>query len=372
MTGGMHASTAPAPTVPRRVLEIGGYPPPRGGWTMRIEWLKRQLEADGHECVVLNIGANRLVPSPHYETVSGGLDYIRKVWRFSRRGFLAHTHVNGESPKGLLLALVAQVLSRAAGSRSVVTFHAGIDQSLFPRAKAPLLSPLFSMVFRIAQRVVCNSPAVKTRILEYGVCEEKVIPIPAFTRQYLEFTPPELPADVEALFRRYPQVVFTYTRILPAYYPEVLFDGFARVAGQRPGVGLLVLGVSEDRDAALWERVQQRIRGDGLSSRTCFVASDDHDTFLTLMTRSAIYLRTHVADGVASSVLEALSLGVPVVACENGTRPPGVITFPPESASELASRVIDALDRRQEIAGGLTRPEIRDTLAEEVALLTAL
>ena len=87
------------------------------------------------------------------------------------------------------------------------------------------------------------------------------------------------------------------------------------------------------------------------------------------MTRCRIYLRTHVADGVASSVLEALSLGIPVVACENGTRPPDVITFVPESAADLARRLRSAIERRDAIAASMSRPLIQDTLADEIAVL---
>jgi CRISPR/Cas system-associated endonuclease Cas1 len=67
------------------------------------------------------------------------------------------------------------------------------------------------------------------------------------------------------------------------------------------------------------------------------------------MQRSALYLRTPITDGVASSVLEALTLGVPVVACENGTRPQGVITYPATDAAVLAQQVEHVLDHRAEV-----------------------
>ena len=33
-----------------RILEISSYPPPRAGWGIRVEYLKKHLEAAGHEC----------------------------------------------------------------------------------------------------------------------------------------------------------------------------------------------------------------------------------------------------------------------------------------------------------------------------------
>jgi hypothetical protein len=68
-------------------------------------------------------------------------------------------------------------------------------------------------------------------------------------------------------------------------------------------------------------------------------------------------------------VLEALSLGVPVVASENGTRPAGVVTYQADSPSDLAATVIRVINDRQSIAASIPRPQVQDTLAEEMRLL---
>src|SRR5688572_20686178 len=123
----------PAAMKRQKILQISSYPPPRAGWAVRVEFLKRQLEAEGHDCVVLNIGTSRFIPSDEYETVLSGADYVRKVWRFCRRGFLPHVHVNGATLKGLVLSLVAQCISLLFGRRVILTFHAGVEQQFFPR-----------------------------------------------------------------------------------------------------------------------------------------------------------------------------------------------------------------------------------------------
>ena len=125
-----------------KVLEISSFPPPRAGWGVRVEFLKRHLESMGHTCVVLNIGTSRRIPSEHYETVLSGTDYAKKVWRFSRRGFATHAHVNGTSPKGFVLTILAEAISRLCGQRCYLTFHAGVEQVYFPRSKAPRLTPV--------------------------------------------------------------------------------------------------------------------------------------------------------------------------------------------------------------------------------------
>jgi glycosyltransferase involved in cell wall biosynthesis len=64
-----------------------------------------------------------------------------------------------------------------------------------------------------------------------------------------------------------------------------------------------------------------------------------HDDFLSLLSRCFAYLRTPACDGVSSSVLESLALGVPVVASENGRRPPGVATYVEDDAADLCDKL---------------------------------
>lgn len=353
-----------------RILEVTSYPPPRAGWGIRVEFLKKRLECEGHECVVLNIGASRRIPSPEYETVMNGVDFARKVWRYSRRGFTVHAHANGDSPTGLLLALTAELLNLAAGRRCFLTFHAGVIQRHFPRRKSGLLTPLYWLLFAIPRRIICNSDAVKACIAEYGIDPRKIAAIPAFSRQYLEFTRVPLPADLERFLRAWPTTVFTYVRMRPLFYPVTLIDGMAAVMARRRDVGLIVCGGTSHSDPGVWPAVQEAIRRHQVQNRICFVDDLDHDAFLTVLERSALYLRTPITDGVASSVLESLALGVPVVACENGTRPGGVITYPAEDHRKLADAVERVLLGREDPVAAMPHVDIPDTVTDEVRVLT--
>jgi glycosyltransferase involved in cell wall biosynthesis len=354
-----------------RILEVTSYPPPRAGWGIRVEFLKKRLEQEGHTCVVLNIGTSRRIPSTEYETVAGGGDFIRKVWRYSRRGFVVHAHANGDSPTGLMLALIAQLINLATGRRCVLTFHAGTIQRHFPREKSGWLTPAFWLVFAIPRRIICNSDAVKRCITGYGTSADKIVAIPAFSRQYLEFVRIPLPPELDAFFARYRSVVFTYVRMRPLFYPVTLIDGMADVMRQRPEVGLVMCGGTGHADEGVWPSVQDAIARHGIADRICFVDDLDHDAFLTALERAALYLRTPITDGVASSVLESLALGVPVVACENGTRPAGVLTYPAEDAGAMAAAVQRVLAHRSDVIAAMQHFEVPDTLADEIAVLTS-
>jgi glycosyltransferase involved in cell wall biosynthesis len=355
---------------PSRILEVTSYPPPRAGWGIRVEFLKKRLEREGHECVVINIGTSRNIPSTEYETVMGGADFVRKVWRYCRRGFVVHAHANGDALKGLLLALTAEVLALLAGRRCYLTFHAGVIQRFFPRHRGWAYVPLFWLLFTIPRRIICNSDAVAACIAGYGISRRKIAAIPAFSRQYLEYTPAVLPAQVEEFLARYGRVVFTYVRMRPLFYPTTLIDGMAAVMKRDPDVGLMICGMAGHADEGVQPAFEAAIARHQVGDRLCLLDDLDHDAFLTVLQRSSLYLRTPITDGVASSVLEALALGVPVVACENGTRPAGVVTYPASDAEAMSAAVEQVLARRAGSAAEATRLEVPDTLVDEIAVLT--
>jgi glycosyltransferase involved in cell wall biosynthesis len=357
-------------TAQARILEVASYPPPRSGWSVRVEFLKKGIEQAGHRCVVLNIGPSRTIPSTEYDSVLSGRDLVFKLWRYSGDGFVVHAHTNGDSLKGPLLALVAALVNLTRGRRCYLTFHAGAIQRYFPRHRAWWLVPLYWALFTIPARVICNSETVRSLIGGYGIPASKIAAIPAFSRQYLDFAPAPLPPDLEAFYARFPHVVFTYLRLRPLFYPLTMIDGMAKVMAHRPDVGLVLCGGTSHMDESLSREFEMRVAATGIAERVCRIDDLERETFLTTLRRSSMYLRTPITDGVASSVLEAMALGTPVVGSDNGTRPAGVVTYPAEDAAALAAAVEHVLAHRSEVVAAVGTSHIADTLSDEVALLT--
>jgi len=179
-----------------------------------------------------------------------------------------------------------------------------------------------------------------------------------------------MPEDLEQFYARYPEIVFSYMKMRSQFYPDTLVEGFARLAARRPGLGLVLCGVAGHMEGGVWPKVQADIARHGLTDRIAIVDDLPHEAFMTALGRSHVCLRTPTSDGVSSSVLESLALGVPVVAAENDSRPAGVVTYPAEDPEALARAVGDVLERRDEIAASLPKLEVRDTLTEEAAVLT--
>ena len=68
-----------------------------------------------------------------------------------------------------------------------------------------------------------------------------------------------------------------------------------------------------------------------------------HAATLQAIARSDLMLRTTFYDGDAISVREALYLGTPVIATDNGMRPPGVRLIPPANLAALHCAIEETL-----------------------------
>ena len=64
---------------------------------------------------------------------------------------------------------------------------------------------------------------------------------------------------------------------------------------------------------------------------------------MTAISRSDLMLRTTLFDGDAVSVREALHLGTPVIASDNGMRPAGVRLIPKSNLSALLRAIEETL-----------------------------
>jgi len=322
----------------KRILQIGNWPPPVCGWAMSLVGLRRELEARGWDCPVMNLNENRRVRSSEYIDVQSGWDYFRKVWRHVWRGYAVHVRVNGDTRKGYLLALMALGLARVAGRPALLTYCGGHRQNFFPAPKGSLRYLAFAMLFRIPDRIYCNSEPVKQALLTTGIELSKVLPIPHFSSQYLTHSLAALPNQVAEFCSRLDATFFLYFCYRKEYMLEFLAEAMRRCRAQFPRVGFLLVGTSERE----LELLRSFFKDHGLEDAVCITGSVSHDLFLTMLKRSLAYIRVPLTAGVCASVLEALALRVTVLGSDNGTRPAGVELWQPDNLESLVRLMTEA------------------------------
>jgi glycosyltransferase involved in cell wall biosynthesis len=321
-----------------KVLQIGNYPPPVCGWAMQTKLVTEELRRRGHVCEVLKINENRQVKDPAYIDVQGGWDYVRKVFLYGLRGYQLNVHVNGMSKKGYMLALLGAMVGRLVARPALVTFHGGLAQDYFPRHDSWNLYRAFQLLFWLAGGIACDSAEIRQAIESYGVSPEKVTAIATFSPQYLNFEPVPLPLAAETFLAERQPVFFSYVSFRPEYRLEAVREAMALYRRSYPQSGFIWLGFPEKELPA----AQEFVEGWDARERNALLLLGNltHDQFLTLMTRCFAVLRTPACDGVAASVLEALALGIPVVASENGRRPPGVIPYADTDAADMCAKLV--------------------------------
>jgi glycosyltransferase involved in cell wall biosynthesis len=334
---------------------------------MGLVALRRELESRGWVCPVMNLNENRRVLSPEYIDVQTGWDYLRKVWCHVWRGYAVHIRVNAESKKGYLLALMAMLLARLAGRPALLTYCGGHKQRFFPAPKASFRYLAFALLFRIPTRIYCDSEPVKRVLLTTGIEASRVLPVPLFSSENVHFNPTDLPDSVRDFFSHRDGVFFLYVCYRKEYLLELLAGVMRQFRSRYPRIGFLLVGTG-DRELEL---LVQFFRDQGLADAVSITGSVMHDTFLTMLTRSLACIRSPLTDGVSSSVLEALALGVPVLGSDNGTRPAGVELWRPEDPESLLQLMAEAVQNRPSLVARLPRFSVEDNtriLADDVEM----
>jgi len=348
-----------------KLLQIGPYPPPVGGWSFHIKVFRKYLDARGIENRVLNTGPNRRELSVEYVDVQNGLDYVRKVIDFCRQQYRIYIHLNGDSVKGFALTLLAQLIALAFRRRCCLSFHAGTIQVCFyPRWT--LQKPLAFLCFVLADGIMCNSEEVKEKIVGFHIAPRKVHAIPCFSMQYLEHQE-VLGSREESFIQEHSPIISSYLFFREEYEPETIIRALALIREHHPRLGCVMIGsiAGSEKYLDLAESLE-------LDDHLLLVGDKEHDNFLTLVERSDVAVRAHMRDGVCSSVMEALALGVPVVACDNGTRPEEVILFESQNSIDLAKKVLVTLKNLEFERQRLSKVQRRDAIAEELAFLQSL
>jgi glycosyltransferase involved in cell wall biosynthesis len=331
-----------------KIMMVGPYPPPEGGWSTLIKEERDELLSRGVDCRVLNIGVNRNVESDEYITVQNGFDLFIKLFWYSMAGYRFRLHMNGDSRKGMQIVLLAEILNLLFFRRACLSFHAGTKQTYFPDRGSITLVMLWRVIFNLAGIVICDCDEVRELILRYKKNPGRVRSVSPFSNRRVQYEEVKLGDEIESFLSAHSPLLFTYIAYRHEYSISILLEAIGRLAREYERIGLLVVDDRTHPDPEILEDFDEFIDREGLSERIFRTGNVERGEFLTLLSRSDLLVRTPVTDGICSSVLEALYLGIPVVAAENDNRPEQVVTYEGASRDDLTTKVIEVLKSRGE------------------------
>ncbi len=353
----------------KTLVEITSFPPPMGSWSLRIEFLAEAWRNLGHHCILMNIGPSRTLKNPKYLNIKGFLDFILKLTINAAKGHIIHTHTNAKGVKGTILALIGQCIAFPFGRKCVLTFHAGLTQQYFPKTGRFPFDLLMWLTFLTPRKIICNSQKMKDRISQdYKIDPNKIHPITAFCSEYMKTEIGTLSPGTEKFVAGHSPLLVSYVHTFHAEFTvDFLIQTVERLCAKFPDLGLVIMGSTQ-----FSEDYVRMIRDRNLENHILITGNLPRNEFLAVMARGMLYLRTPMGDGVAASVLEALSLGIPVVAVDNGTRPPSCILYREGDLEDMINKVDHVIMNRNAIISKIKKPEDTDTLESEIKVLASV
>lgn len=311
-----------------RVLQLGPYPPPHGGVQTHLAAIRRFLLERQVPCAVINLTRFRKAEGDDVHYPKTALDLL---WLLVRLRYdVIHLHVGGNLTRRLLgLGLICCLIP---GTRAILTFHSGGYPSSGAGRRARPRS-LRGFVLRRFDRLIGVNPEIVDLFLRLGVPPDRVRLI---APHVLSGAPPEapLPGRLDAFLRGHRPVLVTVGLLEPEYDLPLQIEVLGLVRQRFPDAGLVIVG-----SGSLEEALRGRVAATPYAEHTLLCGDVAHAATLRVIARSDLFLRTTRYDGDSIAVREALHLGVPVIATDNGMRPEGVDLIPPADRGALRQAI---------------------------------
>src|SRR5262245_28017371 len=317
-----------------RVLQLGPYPPPHGGVQTNLVAIRRFLLSRGIPCAVINLTRHRREDGDEIYYPKTPLEVLRLLIRL--RYDIIHLHFGGNlSPRLMILALACCLLPR---SKTVLTFHSG-GYPLSKAGKSATPLTLRGFVLRRFDRVIGVNRELEKLFLRFGVAAWRIRRIFPHAIS-LESIETSLPDQLAQFFKTHSPTLLTVSGLEPEYDLSLQIDVLGEVRERFPDAGLAIIG-----SGSLEAEVRARIQSKPYAEHILLCGDVPHSVTLRAIAESDLFLRTTLYDGDSVSVREALLIGTPVIATDNGMRPSGTHLIPRSNPDALRRAIEQALKK---------------------------
>ena len=312
------------------------------------------ISHDLGKVVVLNIGERRNERSNESLSTKGPLDYLRKVIRFARQGYIIHLETNGHNLKSWLSALICMLAGYLNGRQTIIAFGSG-SLPLYLRQVSGWKKLVVRGVVRGAGIIVVRNKDMVHALEGFGD-KPRIEVVPGFMGLHgRQVGPP--PKTVEQFCKTHEPVLGATVNLSPEYGVPLVLQATEQMQKRYPKLGLILIGIGSEAENHLPELALDR-------DHVLLAGQLAPDVTLSVVQRFSVFLRPTYFEGDSLSVREALALGVPVVASDTGSRPDGIGLFKVGDCADLCRQ----LDLVLEQGNSATRPNAPAQLEEGSAL----
>jgi glycosyltransferase involved in cell wall biosynthesis len=318
---------------PMRVLQLGPYPPPHGGVQSNLVAIRNLLRKRKIPCSVINITRHR---KPEADQVYYPQNTLGLLWLLFQLEYdIIHLHLGGNLTNRLLgLSLICCLIP---GKKAVLTFHSGGYPSS-PQGREARPTSRTGFVMRRFDMLIGVNPAIVEFFHKLGVppSRTRLIYPHSFSAEIAgtDF----LPKNLAAFFNNHNPVLISVGLLEKEYDLPLQIQVLGRIRENYPRAGLLLIG-----SGSLEAELRALIAAQPYADAVLLTGDVPHRATLRAIAQSDLMLRTTLYDGDAVSVREALYLGVPVIASDNGMRPSGVRPMPSQDLNALDRTIVEVL-----------------------------
>jgi glycogen(starch) synthase len=311
-----------------RVLQLGPYPPPHGGVQTNLVALRNFLLKRQIPCAVINITRHRKPDAHHVYYPRNAVQLLHLLLKLQYD--IIHLHMGGMLTRRLLgLGLVCCSIPR---SKAVLTFHSGGYPST-PQGRTATANSLAGFSLRCFDGLIGVNPEIVAFFRQLGVQPERARLIRPHA--FVDDEPrADLPTALARFFANHRPVLISVGLLEPEYDLPLQIEVLGHLRKNIPNAGLVTIG-----SGSLEDDLRKRIRVQPYAEHILLAGDVEHHATMQAISESDVMLRTTFYDGDAVSVREALHLGTPVIATDNGMRPPGVTLIPSQSLSALQQAI---------------------------------
>jgi glycosyltransferase involved in cell wall biosynthesis len=316
-----------------RVLQLGPFPPPHGGIQTNLVAIREYLHSRGIPCAVINLTRHRKTDSDDVYYPAGAFELLRLLLTLPHE--ILHLHIGGNlTPRLLALSLACCLIP---GKKAVLSFHSGGFPSS-PHGRALHARTFSAFVLRRFDAVIAINTAIVAWLATLGVAPDRL----HYILPYTDVLEPaqRLSSPLEAFYREHDPVLLTVGLLEPEYGLPLQIETLGKIRERLHDAGLVIIGAG-----SLEADLRRAIAAVPWANHILLTGDVPHAVTLKATAEAAMLLRTTLYDGDSVSVREALRLGTPVIATDNGMRPAKVRLIPINDAAALERAVFEQTQR---------------------------
>lgn len=313
------------------LLLVGNYPPPFGGISVHLQALAEKINAlPDYEVIQFDIEPG-VEEKESVRRATGRMALLLQLAKQIRRCVIVHFHTNGHNGKSWFLVVFVALLAAVFRKRAILTLHSG-NCPAYLKTRSPFCRSSLLFSARRYRKIVVVNQELHSFFLKAGF-GEKLELIPAYLGLRCEPSSLESPSFSNFIEKHTP--LWTTILAFRAEYGLETISQFCSLAIEEfPDFGLVMMGPKDGSEKWLEEMSSK-----GLANHLFLSGELPAGEIYSVLQKGDCFLRTTLYDGDAISVREALSLGVPVVASDNGYRPSGVLTYSRGNAKDLLRKI---------------------------------